>query len=79
MYHTVVSIKYDLQELLTKLDRLENQRTYIFNEESINQSDEAVLFVSFIPGESTEQAIATVSSYIFKILSKITKKVQLFI
>jgi len=43
MYRTVVSIKYDLQELLTKVDRLENQRTSI-HEESINQSDEAVMW-----------------------------------
>jgi len=43
MYRTVVSIKYDLQELLNKVDRLENQRTYI-HEESIHQSDEAVLW-----------------------------------
>lgn len=43
IYRTVVSLKYDLQELLTKVDRLENQRTYN-HEENINQSDEAVLW-----------------------------------
>lgn len=43
MYRTVISIKYDIQELLTKVDRLENQKTY-FHEESTKQFDEPVMW-----------------------------------
>jgi len=44
IYRIVVSLKYDLKELLSKVDRLENQGKYINHDELGDQSDDAVLW-----------------------------------
>jgi len=47
MYRIVVSLKYDLKEILSKIDRLENQGKYKNHDDEFelgNQSDDAVLW-----------------------------------
>lgn len=46
IYRIVVSLKYDLKELLSKVDRLENKEKFNNREEFElgNQSDDAVLW-----------------------------------